>query len=134
MTEECFQRLPLAFIGGTQWLQWDDHAENRTAIPAMRTSVGTFPPGSQFTRNPIPACGDYIGGGMSENGYAGSPGFCTGSQFTPPIPGVFGFYGRECSTLFLAWSQASQKRPRRDSERQDHDSTRAAGADALERG
>ena len=101
MTEECFQRLPLAFIGGTQWLQWDDRVENRTAIPAMRTSVGTFPPGSQFTRNPIPACGDYVGGGMSENGFAGSPGFCTGSQFTPPIPGVFGFYGRECSSFWL---------------------------------
>jgi len=94
LTEECFQHTPLRFVGSTQWLQWNDDKENRTAIPAVRTDTGTFPAGSQWTRNPIPACGTYEGGGYTENGFPGHPAsFCNGSQFEPPLPGLTGFYG-----------------------------------------
>ena len=86
--------MPLRFIGMQSWLQWDDNEANRTAIPAMRTSEGTHPAGSQWTRNPIPACGDFEGGGLSENGVLGLPGHCKGAQFKPPLPGVYGFYGQ----------------------------------------
>ena len=53
MTEDCFQKNPLPFVGKTQWLQWDDNRQNRTAIIAVRTTNLTTPTGSMWTRNPI---------------------------------------------------------------------------------
>merc|ERR1711904_85670 len=38
---------------------------NRTAIPAKRLNVGTFPEGSTWTRNPIPACKAPAGGAFN---------------------------------------------------------------------
>merc|ERR1711998_299969 len=35
---------------------------NRQAIPAKRVSTGTWPEGSTWTRNPIPACNNVLGG------------------------------------------------------------------------
>ena len=91
MTEECFQQTPLAFSGDVQWLQFDDNSSSRTAITAVRTSNGTHPPHSTWTRNPIPACGSIDGGAVTEN--ARPAGHCDGgAQFPPPAPGVFGFY------------------------------------------
>lgn len=54
----------------------------------MRTRDGTVPAGSQWTRNPVPACGTVEGGGSTM-----SLGLCLGSQFPPPLPGVKNFYG-----------------------------------------
>ena len=84
LTEECFQKMPLKFVGNTQWLQKGGLFDTRVAISAMRTDVGTSPPGSQWTRNPIPACGGFGGG-------SDTPGQCDGSQFPPPVPGVTQF-------------------------------------------
>ncbi len=57
LTEECFQKLPLRLVGDTSWLQdARPGRNNRTEIPAMRTTTGTHPAESQWTRNPIPAC------------------------------------------------------------------------------
>jgi len=67
LTEECFQRTPLRFVGDTQWLQYGRDESNRTAIPAVRIDQGTHPPGSEWTRNPIPACGTADGGGVIDN-------------------------------------------------------------------
>ena len=54
LTEECFQQTTLKFIGDTQWIQASEPDNmNRTEIPARRTTNGTFPPGSQWTRNPV---------------------------------------------------------------------------------
>ena len=52
MTEDCFQQTPLDFVGDKQWViyKMDDF---RTELPALRTREGTFPPGSQWTRNPL---------------------------------------------------------------------------------
>merc|ERR1712072_915098 len=53
LTEECFQNGTLNFVGDTQWIEDASRANtgpgkthNRTAVPALRKSEGTFPPGS----------------------------------------------------------------------------------------
>jgi hypothetical protein len=75
LTEECFQDHPLRFVGDVQWVQDKTQRSTRTAIRAVRTDVGTHPRGSQWTRNPVPACDHYGGGVLS----------CTGEQFPPPV-------------------------------------------------
>merc|ERR1719152_217349 len=97
LTEECFQRHHLDFVGDTSWLQRGANESSRTAIPAIRTSTGTFPANSQWTRNPIPACKGPLGGGGGAKG-----GDCAGSQFPPPLPGVYGFYA---PTLANPWAK-----------------------------
>merc|ERR1719359_2587743 len=48
--EECFQAHHLAFVGNSTTIRYTD---GRTfEIPAIRTSTGTFPAGSEWTRNP----------------------------------------------------------------------------------
>jgi hypothetical protein len=89
MTEECFQQTPLEFSSGVQWLQYDNNASHRIAISAVRTAIGTHPPGSTWTRNPVPACGTADGGEVTENA---RPAHCEGAQFPPPAPGVVGYY------------------------------------------
>jgi len=63
-TEECFQKTHLKFVGDQSWIQFGDDQSNRTAFPAVRTSDGTNPSGSQWTKNPISACGGPDGGGI----------------------------------------------------------------------
>lgn len=86
LTEECFQRMPLRFVGDTQWIQQGGDESNRTEVTAVRVDEGTFPEGSQWTRNPLPACGTFDGGGVVQQ-------VCLGSQFPEPVPGASGFYG-----------------------------------------
>jgi hypothetical protein len=86
LTEECFQQRPLRFVGDTQWIQHGGDEANRTQIPAVRVDSGTFPVGSQWTRNPLPACGTFDGGGVLQQ-------VCLGSQFPEPVPGASGFFG-----------------------------------------
>lgn len=51
-TEACFQAHHLAFAEGTHTVVM---ANGKTIdIPAKRTTVGTFPAGSQWSKNPIP--------------------------------------------------------------------------------
>lgn len=88
-TEDCFQQMPLDFVGDTQWLQFGDGMDttNRTEIKASQTSVGTFPAGSQWRRNPVPPCA----GGMYGTGGGTDPNPCLVPTFDPPMPGVYGF-------------------------------------------
>lgn len=86
LTEDCFQKTPLRFVGDTQWIQYGGDETNRTEIPAVRVDEGTFPAGSQWTRNPLPACGTFDGGGVLQQ-------VCHGSQFPEPVLGASGFYG-----------------------------------------
>lgn len=81
LTEECFQRRPLQFVGNTSWIQHSDNKSNRMAIDAVRTSEGTNPPGSQWTKNPIPACAGVGGGGDGL--------LCAKPQFDPPLKDIF---------------------------------------------
>jgi hypothetical protein len=94
LTEECFQQTPLSFDGDVQWVQYGGDTHSRTAFDAVRTAEGTFPHGSQWTRNPIPACNAPDGGYWSDPGLdcANTP---LGTQFGPPAPAsgrrLFGF-------------------------------------------
>ena len=86
LTEELFNEHLLKFVGDTQWVQ-DNFRRNRTAIRAMRTSEGTFPRGSQWTRVPIPECitlHNTAGGDLEK---------CLGLQFPAPCPDCYGFFG-----------------------------------------
>lgn len=57
INEECFQRNPLAFSGSNSWLQWGGGSKKRrVTIPRVTVDQGTHPPGSQWARNPVPAC------------------------------------------------------------------------------
>jgi len=101
-TEECFQAHHLQFVGNSSWIQYGDNVSNRTAIPATRVSVGTNPPGSEWMKNPIPACSGIFGGGGRQPG-------CNTPQFQPPLadqipahkdyaptPGLYGFGKARC--------------------------------------
>ena len=86
VTEECFQQTPLKFHGNTQWIQYGDDGPKVT-FQAHRTTQGTWPVGSEWTRNPIPACHSTDGGFTSDGQYCTR----TGPQFTPPGEGLLGF-------------------------------------------
>lgn len=84
-TEECFQRTVLDFAEDTQWVQYGEGGEKVEFI-ANRTRIGTTPPGSQWTRNPIPACIE------PDGGYFNAEDDCpNGTQFPPPAPGLQGY-------------------------------------------
>jgi len=82
ITEECFQKTPLRFEGTKQAIQF--YNGTRVYFEGMKTSNGTYPPGSEWMRNPIPACKPH--GEPST-----SPGCPDGTQFEPPVPEAFGF-------------------------------------------
>lgn len=52
LTEECFQDTSLDFVGVEQFII-RHHEEHRTEVVARRTTEGTFPPGSEWTKNPL---------------------------------------------------------------------------------
>jgi hypothetical protein len=85
LTEECFQQTPLAFVGETSWYEFTN--KSRIAYKAMRTSDGTTPAGSTWSRNPTPGCVSKFLGPFS-NGDATD---CAGPEFEPTVPGVYGF-------------------------------------------
>ena len=74
LTEACFQQHVLPFVGKTQKLRWVNGKE--VEINATRVSEGTFPVGSVWTKNPIPACVDKRGGRLGVG--------CPETQFEPP--------------------------------------------------
>ena len=82
LTERCFQQTPLDFVGNVQWAQYGLDRETRIEFVANRTRKGTYPPGSQWTKNPIPACYPY--GGFNSK-------VCDELQFPEPAPGLSGF-------------------------------------------
>jgi len=83
-TEECFQNHHLSFEGDSTWIQFGNDVSNRTKITANRTTLGTTPSGSQWTKVPIPSCGGAAGGGL------GCDLGCQEPQFESPIPGLWG--------------------------------------------
>ena len=51
VTEDCFQKIPLDFVGDKQWVMYradhgGDGSGHRTEVAARRTREGTFPPGT----------------------------------------------------------------------------------------
>lgn len=61
MTEACFQKTPLDFVGNRTVLRYNDDAKPPVTIPAVTTSVGTFPKGSMWRKNPVPMCNCDLG-------------------------------------------------------------------------
>jgi hypothetical protein len=70
--EACFQKHHLEFADDIHIIHWTDGTE--ATIPAKRTTIGTFPVGSQWSMNPIP----------TDHGPA---------AFPPPCPGCSGSAG-----------------------------------------
>ena len=64
------------------WIVYGLNSTNRTTILANRTKQGTNPPGSEWTKVPIPSCGGPAGGGSGEE--------CDEPQFLSPVPGLWG--------------------------------------------
>jgi len=61
LTEECFQKGSLEFVGNTSTAIYDlDYLNERTEFPANGISLPT----GHWRQNPIPACGDFTGGGI----------------------------------------------------------------------
>jgi len=56
VTEECFQKTPLKFASENSWVQYGYDEDARVVFKANRTTEGTYPPGSEWTMNPIPVC------------------------------------------------------------------------------
>lgn len=96
LTEECFQRHPLPFDTTKQALVWNNGT--RLPINGMFVSIGTYPEGSTWARNPIPRVNDDNKGlshpemcpgpsGTSGEGKGGASGLYNGClQFEPPCP------------------------------------------------
>lgn len=90
LTEECFRKTPLDFVGDTQWIEYVSGKKKgkRVEFTGMTAKENiTSPAGSQWRRNPIPACNWLTGRGTR----------CLGFQF-PPFDGKgvftpFGGYG-----------------------------------------
>jgi len=55
ITEECFQRTTLKFVDDHHTIRYLDNG-TQFDIPAMSVNEGTWPKGSTWRRNPIPAC------------------------------------------------------------------------------
>lgn len=85
LTEQCFTQMPLT-LGDKAWIQFHGDRSNRTEFKPLRTTEGTYPAGSQWSRNAIPACG--IDGGVLNFGCLFTP-----PQFTPPADDAYGFWG-----------------------------------------
>jgi hypothetical protein len=85
LTEECFTKMPLT-LGDKAWVQWHGDKNNRSEFTPLRTTNGTFPAGSQWSRNAVPACG-IDGGVLNFDCLFAKP------EFAPPADEVFGFWG-----------------------------------------
>merc|ERR1712054_72189 len=60
-TEECYQQTPLDFATETTEIRYKDGSKQPFLINATTTSVGTWPEGSQWRKNPIPMCNCDLG-------------------------------------------------------------------------
>jgi hypothetical protein len=89
LTEECFQKRPLAFDRTKQALLWLNGTRFEMGAKAVFVDEGTFPAGSTWARNPIPRTNtDNVGNADAAscpgpNSGKSGPG-CT--QFPPPCP------------------------------------------------
>jgi len=56
ITEECFAAGSLDFADSDHVIRYQDDSQPEFKIPAMDVNEGTYPAGSTWRRNPIPAC------------------------------------------------------------------------------
>jgi hypothetical protein len=74
LTEECFTKMPLQFVKGSQKLRWGGKGSgDELSISATYVSDGVTPPNSMWAMNPIPIGGQQQqggGGGVSTSFHA----------------------------------------------------------------
>ena len=68
LTEECFQKTPLRFATDQSRIQYGWDTNEAMTIKAERTTVGTTPAGSEWTKNPIPLCNETHWGWLGSSG------------------------------------------------------------------
>jgi len=71
VNEACFQANTLKFATTSSWIEWTNGS--RLEFPLTKVTEGTYPPGSEWARNPIPTCHmcdryDECGPGIEPNG------------------------------------------------------------------
>merc|ERR1712039_813261 len=54
LTEEAFRKIPLDFVG-EGILRWNGSKSTEFKFNATRTTIGTYPAGSMWAKNPIPS-------------------------------------------------------------------------------
>lgn len=114
LTEECFSKTPLSFVGSTQTIRFINGT--KVEIPATYVSEGVLPVGSTWARNPIPACGDTNEGGAQKSA-------CTYPRFPPPLGsstwgpdsyGLWGFGAGACESQLPGKTCSSQEEIQRE--------------------
>lgn len=60
-TEACYQQTPLAFATPETEIRYQDGSQAPFNITSPTTDIGTYPPGSQWRKNPVPMCNCDIG-------------------------------------------------------------------------
>ena len=106
LTEACFNRQSLPFVGSTHTIRYLD---NRTiggqkniefTIPAVDVSEGTWPAGSAWRLNPIPACNCDQGDSCLNRTVNGSDLTKAYADDGPPHPKgeIYGSSGNDCPT------------------------------------
>jgi hypothetical protein len=99
ITEACFKRHQLDFVGDKSWIQggFGMDVDDRKEFDAITVSGDrTVPAGSQWRKNSIPSCASPpVANMISLGAYNGE---CTEPNFEPPFPGYFGFGGGACGS------------------------------------
>jgi hypothetical protein len=88
ITEACFNAHVLPYVGGNTTIRYLD-GRGEIIIPAVDVAEGTFPEGSAWRRNPIPACNCDGGDGCQGVNASNAGGRQSYAADAPPSP--FGF-------------------------------------------
>jgi hypothetical protein len=95
VTEQCFQKISLPFVGSTHTIRYLDNG-TEFSIPARDVDVGTWPQGSAWRLNPIPACNcDQGDSCVARNGTDLTQAY---SDAGPPSPKGEATKGNDCQT------------------------------------
>jgi hypothetical protein len=95
LTERCFQNISLPFVGSTHTIRYLDNGTEFT-IPARDVNEGTWPRGSAWRVNPIPACNcDQGDSCVARNGTALTQAY---ADEGPPSPKGEATKGNDCPT------------------------------------
>jgi hypothetical protein len=107
LTEDCFQRTPLDFVGNTTRIHYADGSKADFEIDAVQTNVGTHPAGSMWRKSPVPMCNCDIGTNCGRKAEAAveAPATDGGKQCVadPQCQGN-DFNCKECDSSGPAWS------------------------------
>jgi len=86
LTEECFEQTVLKATSDVSWIQEGSDTSSRREIPALRTTEGTYPSGSEWTRNPIPDRDYYFDGPLGYSGHGPFSWNLIDEYYLPQLP------------------------------------------------